>query len=196
MQKKTSMFILLLMLVGFVYGETAEANVKTDLVYGQPPEADVKTRNCSPSAKAAINDAMNFIKSKGHELKNDFKLAKRKGQRRRIRRRFDRKIDKMRFNCAERILCRENSPRIALHPFGIAGRKIRVCYKKMIQRNYKFCDLVEKAAHEYGHAIGIPKQRLGGHFRNSNDRVYQFGWFAKNLCTIERPGEMNYPLLP
>lgn len=161
------------------------------------PEAMAqKTKNCSPAAQAAIAESVQWMRDHRHQLKHDFKLAKLKGRRRRIRRRFDRKLNHMRFGCAEKVLCREKAPRVALHAFGIAGRKIRLCYDKMLRRNYRFCDLTEIVVHEFGHAIGVPKDRLGGHSRNQNDRVYRFGWFAGNLCRAERPGSTDYLLMP
>jgi hypothetical protein len=159
------------------------------------PEASAqKTRKCSPAAKAAIAEAVQWMKNHQNELKNDFKLAKRKGVRRRIRRRFDRKLSKIRFSCAERVLCKDKAPRVALHAFGIAGNKIRLCYDKMQKRNYNFCTFTGVVAHEFGHTIGIPKDRVGGHSRNQNDRVYQFGWFARDLC--QRTVSDNYLLRP
>jgi hypothetical protein len=148
---------------------------------------DVKTKRCSPAAQAALDEAFQFIKDHRHELMHDFKVAKRKGKRRRIRRRFDRKLGKMRVSCAERVICRKAAPRNAMHPFGIAGRKIRLCYDKMIADSDtdQFCDLTGTIAHEFGHAIGIKKDRAGGHSRNQNDRVYKFGNFAERLCEQE-----------
>lgn len=156
--------------------------------------AQADTKRCSPNAAQALDEAMIFLKENGHALKHDFKIGDRKATRRRIRRRFDRKVDEMRFSCATKVLCREKAPRIALHAFGIAGRKIRICYDKMITRNFRFCDLVEFTSHEFGHAIGIKKDRLGRHHKKQNDRVYQFGWFAKALC--ESTVIDNYVLMP
>lgn len=156
--------------------------------------AQADTKKCSPNASQALNEAMIFLKENGRALKHDFKIGDRKATRRRIRRRFDRKVDQMRFSCATQVLCREKAPRIALHAFGIAGRKIRMCYDKMITRNFRFCDLVEIAAHEFGHAIGIKKDRFGRHHKNQSDRVYEFGWFARDLC--ESSATDNYALMP
>lgn len=142
-------------------------------------------RHCSAKAKANIREAIDFMDAHKRELKKEFKLAKRKGKRRRIRRRFDRKLHKLRFSCAERVLCRAKSPRVAMHPGGIATRKVRICYDKIVSKNYDFCNFVNTVSHEFGHAIGIKKARLGRHHKKRNDRVYRFGNFAENLCREE-----------
>jgi len=160
------------------------------------PNPEVNTRHCSPAAQSALNDAIGYIRSHRRELMEDFEVGSRRATRRRIKRRFDRKINKLRISCAERVLCREKAPRIALHAFGIAGNKLRICYDKMVRRNYQFCNLVEITAHEIGHTIGIKKDRAGGHHRNQNDRVYQFGWHARNICLSDRTGAANYSLRP
>ncbi len=139
-------------------------------------------RHCDAKAKANIREAVAFMAANKRALKHDFKLAKRRGKRRRIRRRFDRKLHSIRWSCAERVLCRNSAPRVALHAGGIATRKIRVCYDKMVRQNYDFCSFVEIIAHEFGHAIGIKKKRLARHHSQRNDRVYKFGWFARDLC--------------
>ena len=160
------------------------------------PNPEVNTRHCSNGAQSALNDAIEFVRSHRNELMEDFEVGSRRATRRRIKRRFDRKINKLRISCAERVLCRENAPRVALHAFGIAGNKLRICYDKMLAHNYRFCQLVGTTAHEIGHTIGIKKDRAGGHFRNRNDRVYQFGWHARAVCEAERAGASNYLIRP
>jgi len=128
---------------------------------------------------------------------NDFKIGDRPATIRRIERRFSRKINRTRVGCATGVLCRTNQDkRVALHAFGIAGNKIRICYEKMILNRYRLCNLVNTVAHEMGHSIGIKKDRFGGHGRNQNDRVYQFGDFAGNLCRNELSASANYRLQP
>ena len=158
------------------------------------PNPVVNTRQCSANAQSALDDAFAFIRSHRNQLMEDFEVGSRNATKRRIKRRFDRKINKIRVSCAEQVLCRDKAPRIALHAFGIAGNKLRICYDKMITSSYNFCNLVGTTAHEIGHTIGIKKDRAGGHSRNNNDRVYQFGWFARDLCNSERPGASNYTL--
>jgi len=163
------------------------------------PEGNVQTKNCSATAQLALDDAFNFVRRHENQLMNDFEVGKRKATRRRIKRRFSRKINRTRVGCGTGVLCRTSQDkRVALHAFGIAGNKIRVCYDVMVNRNFRFCDLVDTVAHEMGHSIGIKKDRkFGGHGRNGNDRVYQFGWFARGLCESERvvPSQ-NYQLAP
>lgn len=139
-------------------------------------------RHCSSEAKVNIREVIAFMDENQRALKHEFKLAKRRGKRRRIRRRFNRKIHKMRFGCAKSVLCRDSAPRVALHPLGIASRKIRVCYDKIEDAGTDFCDLVNIVSHEFGHAIGIKKDRAGRHHKNRNDRVYKFGDFVESLC--------------
>ncbi len=158
------------------------------------PNPIVNTRQCSANAQSALNDAFAFIRSHRNQLMEDFEVGSRKATKRRIKRRFDRKINKIRTSCAERVLCRDKAPRIALHAFGIAGNKLRICYDKMVTSSYRFCNLVGITAHEIGHTIGIKKDRAGGHHKNQSDRVYQFGSFARNLCRSERTGARNYLL--
>lgn len=163
---------------------------------GCVPDSAVNTRHCSAEAQLALNDSIAFIRSHRNQLMEDFEVGTRKATKRRIKRRFDRKINKIRISCAERVLCREKAPRIALHAFGIAGNKLRLCYDKMVNRSYRLCRLIEFSAHEIGHTIGIKKDRAGAHHRNENDRVYQFGEFARNLCRSELSGDANYTLQP
>ena len=170
------------------------AALATFALSAEPAEAQVNTRACSPNAQAALNDAFAFMASHGEQLKNDFEIGSRRATRRRIKRRFDRKIDEMRISCADRVLCREHAPRVALHAFGMAGRKIRVCYDKMLAAEFRFCDLVEIVTHEFGHAIGIKKKRFGQHHKDRDDKVYQFGWYARDLCLAERIGTSNFRL--
>lgn len=161
------------------------------------PEGTVHTKHCSAAAQAALVGAFNFVRTHERQLMHDFKVAKRRGRRRRIRRRFSRKINRTRVGCATAVLCRTSQDkRVALHAFGIAGNKIRICYDEMLTKNLRFCDLVDTVAHEMGHSIGIKKDRAGGHSRNQNDRVYHFGHFARGLCESERVGSANYTLLP
>lgn len=165
------------------------------------PEGNVHTKNCSAAAQAALNDAFSFLRTHENQLMNDFEVGSRPATRRRIKRRFSRKINRTRVGCAAGVLCRTSqNNRVALHAFGIAGNKIRVCYDKMLTftgpDQYNFCKLVDTIAHEMGHSIGIKKDRLGGHGRNENDRVFQFGEFAYDLCRAERTGAANYVLLP
>lgn len=162
------------------------------------PEGNVHTKNCSAAAQLALNDAFAFIRNHENELMNDFDIADRRATERRIKRRFSRKINRTRVGCGTGVLCRTNQDnRFALHAFGIAGNKIRVCYEKMLNSGYRFCNLVNTVAHEFAHSIGIKKDRAGGHSRNQDDRVYQFGDFAGNLCLAERtPTSPNYELTP
>jgi len=148
------------------------------------------TKHCSAEAQRNIYDAVTFIDEKLQVLHDDFRLPVRKGKKRRIRRRMLRKLDNMRFGCFEGVLCRTSQDRRdAYHGWGVLGRKIRVCYDVMENEpGYGFCNFTQVVAHEYGHAIGIPKDNWGGHNRNENDLVYQFGDFVRSLCYMEGYG--------
>ena len=161
------------------------------LAAAAPAHADVETRSCSAEAAANLEDAVDFLRDHREELKYDTDLGRRDRQIERIRDRIDEKIDDIWFSCAERVLCREDAPRIGLHAFGIASDKIRICYDKIVDYGFDYCEFVGVVAHEFGHAVGIPKDMLGGHSRNQDDRVYQFGYFAEDLCRRER---QNRPL--
>lgn len=142
-------------------------------------------RHCSNEAKTNIREAVAFMKVNKRALKHDFKVGKRRGQRRRIRRKFDRKLQKIRWSCAERVLCKRRGDRYGLHAGGVASRKIRICYDKMLYDRVGFCFFAGKVAHEFGHAIGIKRDRAGRHSRRTSDRVWQFDRFARNLCNTQ-----------
>lgn len=165
--------LVLIMCVTFVLG------------IGQEAYAGIKIKHCSAEAARNIHEAVQFMRNNMGAMKG-LDLAKRKGQRRRIRRRMDRKIDKLKFSCAQRLLCRAGAPRTALHPFGVVGKKIRLCYTKMRTLNYNFCTFTGTVAHEFGHVVGIPKKRFGRHHRERNDKVYRFGNAVRDLCYSQK----------
>ncbi|MDZ7842875.1 MAG: ricin-type beta-trefoil lectin domain protein [Gammaproteobacteria bacterium] len=136
-----------------------------------------RIRHCSAEAQYNINEAVRFLKVNRRELKNDFDFKARRGQERRIRRKIDRRIDKLVFNCAERVLCREESPRIAMRG---GMKRIRLCYNKL--NTGSFCYFAGIVGHEFGHVVGIPKKRLGRHHREGGDTVYDFQTFVTDLC--------------
>ncbi len=44
----------------------------------------------------------------------------------------------------------------------------------MLRLNYRFCAFTGIVAHEFGHAVGIPKKRFGQHHEHRDDKVYHF----------------------
>jgi hypothetical protein len=156
-------------------------------------EARPRTRNCSKAAQKNIAEAVRFINDHMGQLKNPpFSLGKRRLQRRRIQRRMDRKLGKMRYGCAARVMCPVGKSKNAHMMFGIMGRKVRLCYDNMLKyKRFSFCDFAGTVAHEFGHAVGIPKDPFARHGKNRSDRVYQFGRYAAKLC---REAGLNRPL--
>lgn len=150
-----------------------------------------RLRHCNDTAKHNIRQAVLFLELNLQSLKKDFKLADRKPKRRRIRRKMNRKISKLKFSCAERVLCRPEADRIAMKA-GI--RKIRLCYDKI--SSYSFCSFAGVVGHEFGHLAKIPKKRLGRHHRKGDDRVYKFERFVRGLCTGTRWQRDLSPLPP
>jgi hypothetical protein len=75
------------------------------LLISLPAWADVdKFKDCSPAARANINDAVNFLEENIERLRNVEDLGKRKRQERRIRRRMPRKIDDLKVSRTERVM--------------------------------------------------------------------------------------------
>ena len=162
---------------------------------GSSRRLGVDIKKCSSNARDAIRMAYQWMVDHTEELRDDFNPSKRRLQRRRIRRRFKRKLNKLKVSCAERVLCRDGQDkRVGFHGSGILGNKIRLCYNRMIDLSFHFCDLVETMVHEFGHVLGIPKARFGSHYRNQDDRVYRFGWHGGDLCRQEFSGATDYPL--
>ncbi|MBT8493308.1 MAG: hypothetical protein KJO07_09655, partial [Deltaproteobacteria bacterium] len=150
-----------------------------------------RTNNCSDEAQANIALAVRFINNNMDRLKNPpFSLGKRRGQRRRIHRKMDRKLGKLRYGCKAAVLCPVGDTKNGHAMWGIMGRKVRLCYDNMKHRGFQFCGLVRTVAHEFGHTVGIPKDPFAQHGKNRSDRVYQFGRFARELCEeagLQRP---------
>ncbi len=147
-----------------------------------------KFKRCDDEAKRNIRAAVEFLDRNMKTLKRDFEFGTRlPRKKKRIHRRMGRKLGKLRFSCGRgRRLCRDSKDVVGFHALGSASRKLLICYDKIDNRSTSdFCELVGVIAHEYGHAVGIPKQRAGRHHKNGNDRVYQFGWFARDLCRAQ-----------
>ena len=144
-----------------------------------------RIKNCSAEATANIELAVRFINDNMEQLKNptEFSLGKRKGQIRRIKRKMDRKLDKLRYGCRAAKLCPVGESNNAHTMWGIMGRKVRVCYDNMVEhKKFRFCGFAGTIAHEFGHTVGIPKDPFAQHGKNQSDRVYQFGRYARDLC--------------
>nr|HMR08473.1 beta/gamma crystallin-related protein [Polyangiaceae bacterium] len=154
------------------------------LVNPESSEAKTKFKECDGDAVRNLAAARKFIIDNLSILQNDFELNERPKVEQRIRDRIRKKIGDVKFSCAEKTLCRDGQEsRKGFHGSGILGNKIRICWNAvMADSNYKFCDLARTVTHEFGHAVGIPKERFGKHHGQGNDKVYQFGNFAYQLC--------------
>ena len=148
----------------------------------EPVEArGTKTKKCSAEATRNLNEAKKFIIDNLRIFQTDFELNERSKKERRIRDRMRSKVNKIKFSCAKKVLCRDGQgQRSGFHGSGILGNKIRICWERVTRKNYSFCALASTVTHEFGHSVGIPKGRR--HSKNKNDKVYQFGNFAKHLC--------------
>jgi hypothetical protein len=108
-----------------------------------------------------------------------------------------RKIDDIKVHCAERLRCRGNRVGVS---GGLITDIIHICYEKMEDLHYAFCDLAGVVAHEYGHMIGMPRALFGGHNDGDIDATRMFGWFVKDLCrqdNLDRSlDDFATPLLP
>lgn len=159
----------------------------------QEVEARPFTRNCpahaDPNFQAVVaymDDNMDAVRAI-YEVNNDYHA--RRGAERRVERRLgrDRKLGNLWFDCDADItpLCKNADAR---HGMGAASNKIRICYNKVRERNLApdgagFCSLMSLVAHEFGHAVGMKKDRVGNHSRNQNDRVYRWGTAWRTYCT-------------
>lgn len=161
---------------------SAQSIPPVELAYEVETVQGVDFVGCSADAKRNLLETVGFMKTNMETLKNDTNLHRREGRERSIRRRMDRKVDRLTIDCREAVLCRDSSPRDGLHAFGIMTNRLRICYDKLAQRNASFCSLTKLVVHEFGHAVGIAKDRVGQHHADKKDRVYQFGWFARDLC--------------
>lgn len=149
----------------------------------EPVEAKGKVKDCNDEATRNLLAAKKFFIDNLQTFQNDFELNERDKKERRIHDRMRTKIAGVKFSCAEKVLCRdEQDERSGFHGSGILGNKIRICWHRVKEQKKKFCDVAGLVAHEFGHAVGIPKERGGKHNREHNDKVYQFGFFATQLC--------------
>ena len=152
----------------------------------EPAEAKSKVKQCNRIATINLLAAQRFITDNLPTLLHDFELNERSRKAMRIRARMRRKAPKLKFSCAKKVLCRDGQDnRAGFHGSGILGNKIRICWNRVVEQNKRFCDLAGLMTHEFGHAVGIPKERFSRHHREQDDKVYQFGFFARELCRVK-----------
>jgi len=159
------------------------------------------TRGCPSHADQNFRDVVNYLRSNMGAVRSNFESNNsyhpRRGANRRVKRRLERgrKLRRLWFACARKSapLCKNASGR---HAFGAASRKIRICYFKFRPEagGGSFCNLVRIVAHEFGHAVGIKKDRVGLHSRRQNDRVYRWGWEWRDYCEAD-PASMDRSLI-
>lgn len=160
--------------------------------FSQKAEARPFTRNCPSHADTNFQEIVDYMESNMAAVRAiyeaDNSYHPRRGANRRVERRLDRgrKLDRLWFDCDadDTPLCKNADAR---HAMGAASRKIRICYNKVRERTLApdgrgFCSLMSLVAHEFGHAVGMKKDRAGNHSRNQNDRVYRWGWAWRDFC--------------
>lgn len=134
--------------------------------------------NCSNEESIKFRQVLRYLNEIELLLEDDFEInARRSGQERRSERQIDRRLDKLKIKCKARNTCNGSS---AVHMV-TGGNAVRICYSDASH----FCRLVELVAHEFGHIAHIPRSHWGRHNREGEDnpdRVYQFGFFAGDLC--------------
>ncbi len=152
----------------------------------EPVEAKSKVKQCNGDATRNLLAAKKFIIDNLTTLQYDFEVNVRSKKERRIRDRMRKKAMGMKFSCAKKVLCRDGqTERAGFHGSGVLGNKVRICWNRVVEQNKRFCDLAGLVTHEFGHAVGIPKERFSQHHKQQNDKVYQFGFFARELCLVK-----------
>ena len=148
-------------------------------------------RGCTPGFDADLRDVIDYIDVNMDAVRTEFEkdhfYHSRRGASRRVKRRLrrDRKLGNIWFACAKNSapLCKNSSGR---HAMGAASNKIRLCEQNVRARStgsgVGFCNLTELVAHEFGHAVGIKKDKVGLHSKNQSDRVYQWGFTWGKFC--------------
>ena len=137
-----------------------------------------RTENCPADLMTRLKQAKSFLVDQQKVLENDFEVEGRKGQQRRAERQLDRRVEKVGFKC-KRGSCDTHTAAQSV----VGGNKIRICPDILAGR--PFCGVVSVVAHELGHNAHIPKARAGRHHKRGHDdpdQVYQFGYFAGELC--------------
>ncbi len=151
------------------------------------------TRDCPSHADPNFREVINFLDLHMDDVRTIYEsnhnYHSRRGANRRVKRRLgrDRKLGNLWFACASNSapLCNDSSGR---HAFGAASNKIRICYTKVRTQTlstpgHGFCRLVGLVSHEFGHAVGIKKDKVGLHSKNKSDRVYQWGFAWADFCS-------------
>lgn len=170
-------------------------------VFGAQASARPFARDCPAGAAENFEEVVAFLDAHMDSVRaiyeRDNNYHARRGANRRVERRLgrDRKLGNLWFACANDSapLCKDSSGR---HAMGAASNKIRICYTKVRDRTLAtsgrgFCRLTELVAHEFGHAVGIKKDRVGQHSKNRNDRVYKWGFAWGDYC---RSGGFDHDL--
>ena len=165
------------------------------LFFGAEASARPFVRDCPANAADNFQEVVDFLDNHMdavravYESNNTYHA--RRGAERRVKRRLgrDRKLGNLWFACSNDSapLCNGSDGR---HAMGAASNKIRICYNNV--RSDGFCSLVRLVAHEFGHAVGIKKDRVGKHSKNQSDRVYKWGRAWGNYC---RAGGFDHDLL-
>ena len=153
-----------------------------------------RVRGCSDEAQANLTEAVRFLDNNMDALKNaPVDMGRKRAQRRRVHRKMDKKLGKVRWTCDWEKRCPGNQN---LYGNQSRVRQIRLCYSNMVARNATFCDFVDTVAHEFGHRVGLPKSKQHNNFSDPTrreDSVYKFGAYAGQMC---RDAGLDRPLDP
>ena len=163
----------------------------------QSAPADPKA-DCPADALNKLNQAKNYLVGIPSTLTVDFEIdSRRAGQDRRAARQIPRRLEKLQFKCKSDADCTNST---AVHSI-VGGNVVRFCWNEMTAKNWRFCRMVDTVAHEFGHLAHIPRAKMGEHNRRGDDdpdRVYQFGFFAGDVCLMDRDpnARVNTPAAP
>ncbi|MBT8496151.1 MAG: hypothetical protein KJO07_24110 [Deltaproteobacteria bacterium] len=151
------------------------------LLLSNAPDADAgRVRGCSEAAQINLGEAKRFLENNMGTLKGAPIYFGKKRKRRRIHRKMDRRLKRIRWTCNPNRCAGDNW----LNGNQSGLWRIRLCYENMKSKNASFCDFVGTMAHEYGHAVGLPK--AGNHNSRDpsrlQDSTYKFGFWVRDLC--------------
>ena len=139
-----------------------------------------RIRGCSEAALINLNEGIRFLDNNMGKLKGAPIDFGKKRKRRRIHRKMDRRLKRIRWTC---------NPNRCAGDTWLNGNhsglwRIRLCYENMKTKNAKFCDFVGTMAHEYGHAVGTPKASNHNSKDPSRlqDSTYKFGFWVAEQC--------------
>ena len=153
--------------------------------------------HCPSEVQFRLRQAKQFVVDYKKTLAEDYEIDGREGQKRRAERQIKRTASKLKFICKADNNCNSHT---AFQGVVLGGNRVRICAARLSNRS--FCSVVEIVAHEFGHNAHVPRERAGRHDRRGHDdpdQVYQFGYYARELCKIAygmefRVGDWDAPI--